>query len=277
MAPGRLYVVATPIGNLEDVTLRGLRVLREADRIAAEDTRRVSRLLNRYGISTPVTSYHDFSTPAKRRRLLERIQRGEEVALVSDAGTPAVADPGYRLITEALDRGIPVTAVPGPSVVTAALCVAGLPTDAFYFGGFLPRRAAARRRRLAELAGRPETLVLYETPHRLRACLEEMAEILGDRRLAVARELTKLHEEVFRGRIREAAEHFAAAPRVRGEITLVVEGAPAAAEPVPASEAARAVRDLMEGEGLSRTEAARRVAAARGLPKGRVYRWSLDR
>jgi len=219
---GTLYVVGTPIGNLEDITLRALRVLREVPLIAAEDTRTTRKLLAAHGIATPLTSYHDFTSPAKRRSLVDHL-REQDLALVSEAGMPGISDPGYRLIRAAIDAGMAVVPVPGPSAIIAALVVAGLPTHAFHYLGFLPRRSGERRRLFARVAPSEDTLVMFESPHRLVASLGDMLEVLGPRPMAAARELTKRFEEVVRGTIAEVLEHFRATPP-RGEFTLVVAG-----------------------------------------------------
>ncbi|NOY53357.1 MAG: 16S rRNA (cytidine(1402)-2'-O)-methyltransferase [Deltaproteobacteria bacterium] len=275
MATGILYIVATPIGNLEDITFRAVRILKEVDLIAAEDTRHSSRLLKHYGITTPTTSYHDYTDSKKRASLMRRLATGDKIALISDAGTPGISDPGYRLISEAVAGGIEVTAVPGPSVLTAALSAAGLPTDAFYFNGYLPNRAAARRKVLRSLAERRETLVLYEAPHRITASLSDMKDLLGNRRIAVCREMTKLHEEIFRGNLEEALQNFSTREKIRGEFTLVVEGAKKdPALPVDLNLPDEITR-AMEGAGVNRKEAVRIVAERFGLPKKVVYRASL--
>jgi 16S rRNA (cytidine1402-2'-O)-methyltransferase len=215
-----LYVVATPIGNLEDISLRALRVLREVKLIAAEDTRKTRRLLNAYNIETPLTSYHEHSKRAKLDYLLGYLEK-EDLALVSEAGMPGLSDPGYDLIVAAVERGISVVSVPGPSAVITALVVSGLPTDQFVFVGFLPRRKGQRQRLLSSISDEARTIVAFEAPHRVREALTDIEEILGDRRVSVCRELTKVHEEVFRGRMSQAREHFA---EPRGEFSLVIEG-----------------------------------------------------
>ncbi|MBN1965074.1 MAG: 16S rRNA (cytidine(1402)-2'-O)-methyltransferase, partial [Anaerolineae bacterium] len=215
-----LYVVPTPIGNLEDITLRALRILREASLIAAEDTRTTRKLLSRYEITTPLTSYHEHNKLTKLDAIFAALESGD-VALVSDAGTPGVSDPGYELIGEALARGVPVVVLPGPSAVIAALVASGLPTDRFLFVGFLPRKPSALRRALSDLAAERATLIAYESPNRLTDTLQAVLEVLGDRPVAVARELTKLFEEVWRGPVSAALAHYRDAPP-KGEITLVI-------------------------------------------------------
>jgi 16S rRNA (cytidine1402-2'-O)-methyltransferase len=215
-----LYVIATPIGNLEDISLRALRLLREVKLIAAEDTRTTRRLLNAYNIKTPLTSYHEHSKRAKLDYLLDYLEN-EDLALVSEAGMPGLSDPGYELIVAAIERGIPVVPIPGASAVITALVVSGLPTDQFLYVGFLPRRKGQRQRLLNSIVDEPRTIVAFETPHRLKETLNDIREILGDRRLSVCRELTKIHEEIFRGRVSQAREHFVEA---RGEFSLVIEG-----------------------------------------------------
>jgi len=215
-----LYVVGTPIGNLEDISLRALRVLREVGLIAAEDTRKTRRLLSAYDIDTPLTSYHEHSKKARVDQLMAPLER-EDVALVSEAGMPGLSDPGYELIVAAVERGISVVPVPGPSAVTTALVVSGLPTDQFVYVGFLPRRKGQRQRLLSLVSDESRTIVAFETPHRLREALTDIGEILGDRRVSVCRELTKVHEEIFRGEVSQAREHFG---QPRGEFSLVIEG-----------------------------------------------------
>jgi 16S rRNA (cytidine1402-2'-O)-methyltransferase len=215
-----LYVIATPIGNLEDISLRALRLLREVRLVAAEDTRKTRRLFSTHNIRTPLTSYHEHSRRAKLDYLLDYLER-DDLALVSEAGMPGLSDPGYELIVAAIERGISVVPIPGASAVIAALVVSGLPTDQFIYVGFLPRRKGQRQRLLTSIAAEPRTIVAFETPHRLSDTLSDVEEILGDRRISICRELTKVHEEVFRGRISESREHFA---EPRGEFSLVIEG-----------------------------------------------------
>jgi len=215
-----LYVIATPIGNLEDISLRALRLLQEVKLIAAEDTRTTRHLLNAHNIKTPLTSYHEHSKRAKLDYLLNFLEE-EDLALVSEAGMPGLSDPGYELIVAAIERGISVVPIPGASAVITALVVSGLPTDQFLYLGFLPRRKGQRQRLLSSIVDEPRTIVAFETPHRLREALSDIEEILGNRRLSVCRELTKVHEEIFRGRVGQAREHFV---EPRGEFTLVIEG-----------------------------------------------------
>ncbi len=215
-----LYVVATPIGNLEDVTLRAIRVLREVGLIAAEDTRKTKRLLSAYQIKTPLTSYHEHNKQAKLPYLLKALEEGD-VALVSEAGMPGINDPGYDLILAAVEHDVSVVPIPGPSAITTALAVSGLTTEQFVHLGFLPRKKGARRKLLESVAVEPRPIVAFETPHRLSVALKDVSEVLGERRLAICREMTKLHEEIFRGTVSEAIDHFA---NPRGEFTLIIEG-----------------------------------------------------
>jgi 16S rRNA (cytidine1402-2'-O)-methyltransferase len=265
-----LYLVATPIGNLEDVTLRALRVLREVSLIAAEDTRTARKLLARYDIHTPLLSYTDRNKRQRTPQILAALARGD-VALVSEAGTPAISDPGADLVAAAYQAGFTVSPVPGPSVLTAAVASSGLSTRRFYYLGFLPRQPGQRRRLLRAVAGLPDTLVAFESPHRLREALDDIAAELGDRRIVVCRELTKLHEEIFRGSLREALAHFT---EPRGEFTLVIEGAPAAA-PTP-SEARWKELDAelraLKDRGAHAQEAVAEVARRHGLSRRDIYR-----
>lgn len=269
-APG-LHIVATPIGNLGDITLRALETLAGADLIACEDTRVTRKLLDRYGISTHLTPYHDHNAAQARPRLLQRLGEGAAIALVSDAGTPLISDPGFKLVRAARDAGYPVTALPGPSSVLAALALAGLPTDQFLFGGFLPPKQAARRARIDELARIPATLVLFETGPRLEATLADLAAGLGPREAALCRELTKLHEEVRGGDLAALAQD-SSARETRGEFVLVI-GPPQAAEQPGADDAAALLREALHR--LSLKDAVAEVAAATGLPRREVYQQAL--
>lgn len=221
--PGTLVLVATPIGNLEDVSARALRVLREADLVAAEDTRHTRKLLSHYGIPAQVVSLHEHNERARAASLIERVLDGQVVALVTDAGSPGIADPGYPVVRAAVAAGVRVESIPGPSAVITALQVSGLPTDAFLFAGFLPPKGAARRRRLQELSAQRETVVVFESPHRIDQCLEDLEAVWGERPIALARELTKLHEQVLRGSAREVRAALRAEWK-RGEMVLVLGG-----------------------------------------------------
>jgi 16S rRNA (cytidine1402-2'-O)-methyltransferase len=271
---GVLYVVATPIGNLEDVTLRALRVLREVDLIAAEDTRRTRTLLERHGIARPLTSYYDAVERTRAPALVERLRDGTSVALVSDAGTPRISDPGHHLVRAALAAGIRVVPVPGPSAVTALVSVAGFPTDRFVFEGFLPTRAGARAARLAELATEPRALVFFEAARRLDAFLTAAETALGDRDVVIGRELTKRHEELVQGRLADVRRTLAARAPLRGEVTVVVAGAAptARAEPVDVDAEIRAGRAA--GRGLR--ELSHEIARRTGLSRRDVYRRALE-
>jgi 16S rRNA (cytidine1402-2'-O)-methyltransferase len=264
---GLLYLVATPIGNLEDITLRALRVLREADLIACEDTRQSGKLLAHFGIEKPLVSYHDHNELARTAELVARLESGANIALISDAGTPLVSDPGYRLVTAAIAAGIQVVPIPGASAVLSALVTAGLPTDAFRFGGFLPVKTGQRRKVLERLRAEDSTLIFYEAPHRILDTLSDVSAVYGKRPVVVARELTKIHEEFLRGTAEEVREQLAARPSVKGEITLLIgKGAPEV-EDTPVEEA---VREL-EQKGVPRMDAIKQVARERGLSKREVY------
>jgi len=270
--PPGLHLVATPIGNLADITLRALATLRAADAIACEDSRVTAKLKSAYGLSAPLIPYHDHNAARAGPRLMERLERGDIVALVSDAGTPLVSDPGYRLVRDAIAAGIRVIAVPGPSAALAALVTSGLPTDRFLFAGFPPPRGAARRRALAELATVPATLVFFESPRRVGATLSDMAELLGPRPASVARELTKLHEEVRRGDLAGLARDFAGtAPR--GEVVIVVGPPGPVAEIADADIDARLAAVLATGASLR--DAAAAVAAETGRARREVYARAL--
>ena len=272
-----LYLVSTPIGNLEDITMRALRVLREVDLIACEDTRHTRRLLDRYGITTATISYHEHNEQARARDLAERLVAGQSVAVVTDAGTPGISDPAYRLVCLAIGNGVTVIPIPGVSAHVAALVASGLPTDSFLFGGFLPSRRQARRERLRELHRRRETLIFYEAPHRIRETLADALDLLGDRPAVVARELTKLHEEFVRGSISRLIAHFAEHPP-RGEMTLVLSGwrvdndDSRSDEPSPELPLAEEVDLVSRQQSISRKEALKLVARRRNLSRRDAYK-----
>jgi len=267
-----LHIVATPIGNLADITLRALSVLAGVDRILCEDTRITSRLLQRYGIRTPMGTYHEHNAAKARPRILRDLADGARLALVSDAGTPLVSDPGYKLVRAALAAGMAVHMAPGPSAVPMGLVLSGLPSDRFLFAGFVPSAGGRRRAFLSGLADIDATLVMFETAHRLDATLAGIAAGLGDRQIAVARELTKLHEEVLRGRVSEIIAALAARPPLKGEITLVVAPPPEAAEVADEAVAAALAAALAR---LPAGRAAAEVARRFGLPRGALYRRAL--
>jgi 16S rRNA (cytidine1402-2'-O)-methyltransferase len=267
--PGTLYVVATPIGNLEDVTLRAIRTLREVALIACEDTRRTARLLQAHQISTRTTSFFEHNERWKGERILRELREGRDVALVSDAGTPGISDPGFRLVRDARAEGLAVVPIPGASAAVAALSVSGLPTDRFLFVGFLPARSQARRQALADLARERATLVVYEAPTRAVAALADMMEIWGNRDAFLCREATKVHEEYVRAPLDALHGRLAARAEVKGEIVLVVEGAP---EPTAADGDAETVFAALTAGGLTRREAVKETARRLGLPAREVYR-----
>jgi 16S rRNA (cytidine1402-2'-O)-methyltransferase len=262
-----LYVVATPIGNLEDISLRALRILREVKLIAAEDTRKTRRLLNHYDIKTPMTSYFEHNKMIKLDYILDCLGEGD-IALVSEAGTPGISDPGYELVKTAKERNIQVVPVPGASAIVSALSISGLPTDRFTYLGFLPRKSGARTKLLESVMRDPGTLIIFESPHRLAGTLKNILEILGDRTMVVCRELTKIHEEAFKGTISEAITHFA---EPRGEFTLVIEGKDEVIEPQITED----IEDqlyIMRESGLSARESIGRISAETGLSRKELYR-----
>ncbi len=266
--PGRLYLVATPIGNLEDITYRAVRLLGEVDVIACEDTRQTRKLLDHYGISKPTICYHEHNEAPRAAELAERLRAGATVALVSDAGMPLVSDPGYRLVRAAIEAGIPVEPVPGPSAALAALAASGLPTAAFHFVGFLPAKSGQRSRALESLREESATLIFYEAPHRVLEALDAIADVLGPRPVVAARELTKVHEEFVRGTAAEVRAQLAARGSVKGEFTLLVGKAVAPApDDTPAGEA---VEELVRA-GAARMDAIKQVARRRGLSKREIY------
>lgn len=271
---GTLYLVATPIGNLEDITARALRVLRECHLVAAEDTRRTGQLLAHFGLSTPLTSYFEHNKLTKLDALMAALEQGD-VALVSDAGTPALSDPGYELVRAALQANHAVVPIPGPSAILAALVASGLPTDAFVYVGFVPRKTTERQHWLAALSREPRTLIALEAPHRLLETLTDLETVLGDRPMAVARELTKVHEEIFRGPVSAAHAHFAA-KEILGEITLVIGGAPPASQTVWDEASVRAELRRLHTDGARKKDAAKIVADLSGWPVRDLYRLLQD-
>ncbi len=269
---GTLYVVATPIGNLEDMTFRAVRILQEVALIAAEDTRHSRKLLDHYAIKTALISYHEHNEEQRSAQLLERLQAGESLALISDAGTPCIADPGYRLVSRCREAGLSVAAVPGPSALVAALSISGLPTDAFRFIGFLPAKSHGRRKLLEQFNDEQQTIAFYEGPHRLLACLQDIVDVCGaERQLSVARELTKRHEELFSGTAAEAVAYYAAG-KVRGELVLLLgPAAPRKPQGTVKEELAR----LHADSDLSWKQVVKQVAKDFGLPGSDVYKESL--
>jgi 16S rRNA (cytidine1402-2'-O)-methyltransferase len=272
--PGTLYVVATPIGNLEDLTFRAISVLQGVDWIAAEDTRHTGKLLHYCQIQTPQLSYHDHNRRSRLPEILQKLHQGKAIALVTDAGLPGISDPGYELVNACAAEGIPVVPIPGASAVTTALCASGLPSDRFVFEGFLPTKPKERRDRLLSLATESRTLVFYEAPHRIQQTLQDLAEQLGEtRQIVLARELTKLHEEFWRGTVGEAIAHYAE-NSPQGEFTLVVAGTPV--EPRQWSESAlkAELEDLLH-QGFSRSQASRQLAQTTGLARRELYQLAL--
>jgi 16S rRNA (cytidine1402-2'-O)-methyltransferase len=270
---GCLYLVGTPIGNLEDITLRALRILREADRIAAEDTRHTQKLLQHYEISRPLVSYHEHNEMTRAPELLIALEQGAKIALVSDAGTPLVSDPGYRLVALCLRHQIPVVPIPGPSALLTALSASGLPNEEFLFAGFLPQRSGERRRAMERLRIEDRTIILYEAPHRVAECVSDAMEILGDRPSCLAREVTKLHEEFLRGRLSAIAASLKERP-ARGEITLIIgpaDPADSRAHVDSAQSLSERVEELMRQAKLDRKDALKLAAKERGLTRRAAY------
>ena len=272
LAMATLYLVATPIGNLEDMSQRAIRILGEVTLIAAEDTRRTRQLLAAYGLRTPLTSYHEHSRKSKLPYLLGRLEQ-EDVALVSDAGMPGISDPGYELVKGAIERGIPVIAIPGASVLTTALAVSGLPANQFVYIGFLPRRKGERRRLLESIDTERRTIVALEAPHRLLSSLTDVEEILGDRRIAICRELTKVHEEVFRGTVSQAIAHFS---QPRGEFTFVIEGYRQEEKKAGITDSVREELHRLRIEGVPAKEAVAQLASRTKLSKNALYKAWLE-
>lgn len=270
-----LYIVATPIGNLEDMTFRAIRILKQADWIAAEDTRHTGKLLQYFQITTPQISYHDHNRHSRLPELLEKLQQGKTIALVSDAGMPGISDPGYELVKACSDEGIPVIPIPGASAVVTALSASGLPTDRFAFEGFLPAKGQERRDRLESFRSETRTLILYEAPHRVRQTLVDLQEIVGsDRPIVLARELTKMHEEFWRGTVGKAIAHYAQ-QEPQGEFTLVLAGATLSQPNLSESALIAELQVLME-QGLSRSQASRQLAQQTNLSRRQVYQLALS-
>jgi len=272
--PGTLYLVATPIGNLADITHRALQVLSDVDLIACEDTRHTHKLLNHYGINTKTISYHEHNEQQRATELIDRLKQGTNVAVVSDAGTPSISDPGFRLVRAAIENEIVVVPVPGPSALISALIAAGLPTDEFFFAGFLPSRTNARRTRLSELQSIPGTLIFYEAPHRLAATLKDAYEILGEREAVVARELTKLHEEIRRGLLSKLATDYEEKTDIRGEIVVLIDRN--VLDLPKQSESIAALVDQFERDGMDHRAALKKAAREFGLSRAEAYRKLLS-
>jgi 16S rRNA (cytidine1402-2'-O)-methyltransferase len=268
-----LYIVATPIGNLEDISFRAVRILKEVSLIASEDTRTTRHLLTHFDIHTPLTSYYEHNKSTKLDYLLGKLAQGD-VALVSEAGMPAISDPGYELVVAAQQKDIPVVAIPGASAAITALAVAGLPTDQFHYLGYMPRKAGERRKLLEAVAKETVTLVVYESPHRLVEALHDIMSVLGNRRMAVCRELTKLYEEVFRGTVEQAISHFGAP---RGEFTLVIEGFKVSSAPVEKTEIIEKLKQ-MRSSGMVARDATAQLAAESGMSRRELYRiWLMTK
>lgn len=269
---GTLYLVATPIGNLADITHRAVQVLKDVDLIACEDTRHTHKLLQHYGITTKTISYHEHNEQQRAAELIDRLKQGSDIAVVSDAGTPSISDPGFRLVRAAIDSEVPVVPVPGPSALISALIAAGLPTDEFFFAGFLPSRANARRARLNELRSVPGTLIFYEAPHRLASMLKDAYETLGEREAVVARELTKLHEEIRRGRLSDLATHYATEENPRGEIVILIDRNVIGDTARETNSSLAALVDQFEQDGLDHRAALKKAARELGLSRAEAYR-----
>lgn len=268
---GTLYLVATPIGNLADITHRALQILKDVDLIACEDTRHTHKLLQHYGITTKTVSYHEHNEQQRTSQLVNQLKQGSDIAVVSDAGTPSISDPGFRLVRAAIENDVPVVPVPGPSALISALIAAGLPTDEFFFAGFLPSRSNARRTRLGELRTVPGTLIFYEAPHRLATTLKDAYEILGERDAVVARELTKLHEEIKRGRLSELAGYFED-NEARGEIVVLIDRTVIAEASDKTEPGIAALVDQFEQDGMDHRAALKKAARELGLSRAEAYR-----
>jgi 16S rRNA (cytidine1402-2'-O)-methyltransferase len=272
LAPG-LYLVATPIGNLEDITLRAIRILKQANLIACEDTRQTQKLLNHYGIDTPTISYHEHNEAGRAVELLEKLVHGSRIAVVSDAGTPGISDPGFRLVSLAIERGVPVIPIPGAAAFVSAVVASGLPSEAFSFRGFLPPKSAARRQELEEVRPSARTAVFYEAPHRILAALEDVLAVLGPRRrIVVARELTKMHEEFLRGTAAQVLDLIKGRGELKGEIVLVIGPVGEEEKAVPTISIRDRVEQLMRQEHLEEKAALKKAAKERGVSKSAAYR-----
>lgn len=272
--PGILYVVGTPIGNLEDMTFRAVRILQTVDLIAAEDTRHTGKLLQHFQITTPQQSYHEHNSNSRIPELLQQLSNGKAIAIVTDAGMPAISDPGFELVKACVEAGISVVPIPGPCAVITALSAAGLPTEKFVFEGFLPTKNQDRQERLEFLQAEARTIVFYESPHRLRQTLQDLADVLGqDRRLVLARELTKLYEEFFRGKIGDAIAYYTER-EPQGEYTLVVAGLPPLKPQLSEAELKAELQQIM-AQGISRSQASRQLAKATSLPRRHLYQLAL--
>lgn len=270
--PGTLYLVATPIGNLADITHRALQVLKDVDLIACEDTRHTQKLLNHYGINTKTISYHEHNEQQRSRHLVELLKQGSDIAVVSDAGTPSISDPGFRLVRAAIEIEAAVVPIPGPSALISALIAAGLPTDEFFFAGFLPARSNQRRARLTQLKSIPGTLIFYEAPHRLGPALTDAYEVLGEREAVVARELTKVHEELKRGRLSELANHYSDEDSARGEIVVLIDRNVIDASTNEAVSSVATLVDQYEKDGLDHRAALKKAARELQLSRAEAYR-----
>ncbi len=266
---GSLYIVSTPIGNLEDITQRAIRILGEVDLIACEDTRHTKKLLNHFGIDTPTISYHDHNERERAPELLRQLLEGKDIAIVSDAGTPGISDPGFRIVRQAIEAGVRVVPIPGPTAFVSALVASGFPTDEFFFAGFLPARSSQRRKRLAELADIPVTLVFYEAPHRIGEALKDAYEILGEREAVIARELTKLHEQFVHARLSSLALDFS--EEARGEIVLIIDKNVISGATRPANDLGHLV-ERFENEGMDPRSALKKAAKELGISRDEAYR-----
>lgn len=272
---GRLYLVSTPIGNLEDITLRALRILKEVDLIAAEDTRHTRKLLAHYEIHKPLVSYHEHNQREKEEFLRQEIKKGKSLALVTDAGTPGISDPGAKLVKRFLKEAIPVIPIPGPSALIAALSISGLPTECFIFYGFLPHKDSARQKMFSSLKDRPETLVFFESPQRIKPCLHDALKTLGDRQAVVARELTKVFEEVYRGKLSEILKEIEG-QEIKGEITLIIAGSPASPNQVDETFLTQIIKEYLNNGQFSLKEMASQLSAELKVSKRELYKKILE-